>query len=280
MSASRSRLANAAHHAMLQRTELQRSLGLTTSAFKPSALKDRGKFHVKTSAQDVAAIAKDELRRKRFYFGLAAVAGAVFVLRKPLQEKGPNWAKSAGHHVKKFAASINRSLDPGAKDSDYAGLEDPIKATESKRQKARNALKKLWPTAALAGATLEEKVDVDMNSLSQTAQDARDKASNLAEKAADSARQTAEAAKARVQDGYGRAREAGADLAVKGRETAEHAKDAASAAYSKGKEKAKVATSRLQEFADDQPLTLIAGAVAAGLLIGTLFAGKSEDDAE
>jgi hypothetical protein len=285
MSGSRSRLANAAHVAMLQRSELQRRLGVTQKALTPGSLKDRGKFHVKSAASDAADFARAEARNKRTLLGLGAVAGALWIFREPIKEKGPVLWGSASIRVKNFLASVNRGIDPFAEeglDTDEATKtakrkRDRIAEKLShKRDQARNALSKLWPAAAVAGHQIQDKVDDNMKPISETAHDAREKATELAEKAAESARHTAEAAKARVQDGYGRAREVSADLAAKGREQAGAAKEAASAALVKGKEQAKVAGSRLRDFADEQPLTLVAGALAAGLLIGTLISGNDE----
>src|SRR3546814_17111989 len=59
-----------------------------------------------------------------------------------------------------------------------------------------------------------------MKPFGETARETRAKASELAEKTAENARLTAEAAKARIQDGYGRARAATEDLAAKASEPA------------------------------------------------------------
>ena len=78
-----------------------------------------------------------------------------------------------------------------------------------------------------------------MKPLSETANEARAKASELAEKTAENARATAEAAKARIQDGYGRARAATSDLAARASEQADAAREVAGEAYAKGKAQAK-----------------------------------------
>ena len=59
-----------------------------------------------------------------------------------------------------------------------------------------------------------------MKPFGETARETRAKASELAEKTAENARLTAEAAKARIQDGYGRARAATEDFAAKASEQA------------------------------------------------------------
>src|SRR3546814_5608411 len=64
------------------------------------------------------------------------------------------------------------------------------------------------------------------------------------------ARLTAEAAKARIQDGYGRARAATEDFAAKASEQAGVAREAAGEAYEKGKVQAKRANSKLKEAAE------------------------------
>ncbi|MBL0916241.1 MAG: hypothetical protein IBJ13_12255 [Sphingopyxis sp.] len=114
-----------------------------------------------------------------------------------------------------------------------------------------------------------------MKPLSDTANEARAKATELAE----NARATAEAAKARIQDGYGRARAATSELAAKGREQADAAREVASEAYAKGKVQAKRANSKLKDVAEKQPLALVAGAVAIGALLGSLLpkGGKKDD---
>jgi hypothetical protein len=296
MSASRARLANAAHAAMLQRGELRRSLGLTKSNFQSDALKDRGKFHVKSAAHDAAEFAREEVQSKRFLIGAAALGALAFAFRRPIQEKAPAAIQSASLKVKRFAASINRQLDPEADDADY---EDLLTPSPRKRDKVKQQLAKLhprhlkesnlWPAALAGGAKAksyatdavhhyQETLEDQMKPLNEAARDTREKAGELASRAADSARQTAEAAKARVQDGYGRARETGAELAAKGREQAHHAKEVAGHALEKGKDRAKVAGSKLKEFAEDQPLTLLVGALAAGLVVGSLIGGRNDDE--
>lgn len=296
MSASRARLANAAHAAMLQRGELRRSLGFTKSNFQKDALTQRGKFHVKSTAHDVADFAREEVQSKQFLVGLAAVGALAFMLRRPIKDNAPKAAQSLGLRFKKFAATVNRHLDPEASDADYEGLLNP---RTRKRDKVKKKMAKLnpkhlkssalWPAALVGGAKAKAQMDDaaedyikgledHMKPLNETARETRDKASEIAHRAADSARQTAEAAKARVQDGYGRARETGAELAAKSRDQAAHAKDAAGKALEKGKDRAKVAGSKLKEFAEDQPLTLLIGALAAGLVVGSLL--SSRDDSE
>lgn len=121
-----------------------------------------------------------------------------------------------------------------------------------------------------------------MKPLSETARETRAKASELAEKAAENAKATADAARARIQEGYGRARTATSELASKGREQAEAAREAAghafeegkaraSDAYAKGKVQAKRANSKLKDIAQEQPMALVAGAAALGALVGSLL---------
>ena len=140
-----------------------------------------------------------------------------------------------------------------------------------------------------------------MKPFSETARDTRAKASELAEKTAENARLTAEAAKARIQDGYGRARAATdelvdrtrattseladrtrvatSELAARGREQAEVARDVAEQAIAKGKVQAKRANSKLKDVAEKQPLALVAGAVAIGALLGSLLPkGRKDED--
>ena len=116
-----------------------------------------------------------------------------------------------------------------------------------------------------------------MKPFSETARDTRAKASELAEKTAENARLTAEAAKARIQDGYGRARAATEDFAAKAGQQADVAREAAGQALEKGKAQAKRANSKLKDVAQEQPLALVAGAVALGALIGSLLPKRNND---
>lgn len=273
MSASRTRLANAAHQAMLQRSELRRSLGLTHSELQPSALAERGKYHIKSTAHDVSDFAQREISANRAILGLAAIGGSLWLLRDPIRENGPALLKRSRKAISSFASTINRALDPDPQDEDYL---DPPETAKSAEKSAKQKWKTTQAASVLAAQKLQEQLEDKMKPLGQTARDTREKASELAERTADNARQTAEAAKARVQEGYGRARAATSDLAAKGREQADIAKHAAENAYAKGKEKASAASSRAREFAADQPLTLLAGALAAGLLVGSLISKKDE----
>ncbi len=106
-----------------------------------------------------------------------------------------------------------------------------------------------------------------MKSLNEATRDAQAKAEELAE----SARQTAEAARVRIQDSYGRAREVGGELASKGREQAESLARVSADALEKGKKQATRANSKLKEAAKEQPMALVAGAVALGALLGSLL---------
>lgn len=110
-----------------------------------------------------------------------------------------------------------------------------------------------------------------MKPFGETARETRAKASELAEKTAENARLTAGAAKARIQDGYGRARAATEDLAAKASEQAGVAREAAGEVYEKGKAQAKRANSKLKDAAEKQPLALVAGAAAIGALLGSLL---------
>ncbi|PZQ21773.1 MAG: hypothetical protein DI569_10640 [Sphingopyxis macrogoltabida] len=138
-----------------------------------------------------------------------------------------------------------------------------------------------------------------MKPISETARETRAKASELAEKTAENARATADAAKARIQEGYGRARTATHDLAdrtrvatseladrtrvatselaARGREQADAAREAAGHAYEKGKAQAKRANGKLKTLAEEQPLAVVAGAVAIGALIGSLLPKRKGD---
>jgi ElaB/YqjD/DUF883 family membrane-anchored ribosome-binding protein len=94
-----------------------------------------------------------------------------------------------------------------------------------------------------------------------------------------SSRETAAAAKARIQTSYGKAKAATGDLAAKGREQTQQLADKVAPVVAQGKEQAAKANSKLKSAAQDQPLTLLAGAAAVGALLGALLpkGRKSED---
>lgn len=90
----------------------------------------------------------------------------------------------------------------------------------------------------------------------------------------------AAAAKDRVQASYDSARDAAATTMAKGREQARKAGEKVAPAVARGKAGAAKAGSRLKQVAEEQPLTLIAGAVALGALIGSVLPkGRRDDDA-
>src|SRR3546814_14037973 len=86
-----------------------------------------------------------------------------------------------------------------------------------------------------------------MKPFGETARETRAKASELAEKTAENARLTAEAAKARIQDGYGRARAATEDFAAKASEQAGVARDPPGEASDTGKAQATRANRKPKE---------------------------------
>lgn len=112
-----------------------------------------------------------------------------------------------------------------------------------------------------------------MNPLSETGA----KVNEIAQKTAENAKAGAEAAKLRLQDGYDRARSATSELAARGREQADVAREAAEQALEKGKVQAKRAGGKLKSVAEQQPLALLAGAVALGALFGSLLLRRKAD---
>lgn len=116
-----------------------------------------------------------------------------------------------------------------------------------------------------------------MKPLSETARETSAKVNELAQKTAENATAAAEAAKQRLQDGYDRARTATSDLAALGREQAEVAREAAEQALEKGKTQAKRANGKLKSVAEQQPMALLAGAVAVGALFGSLLPKRKAD---
>lgn len=92
-------------------------------------------------------------------------------------------------------------------------------------------------------------------------------------------RETAAAAKARIQSGYGKAKAAGEDLAAKGRDQAHQLSEKVAPVVARGKEQAAKANSKLQVAAKEQPLTLLAGAAAVGALLGAMLPKGRKPDA-
>lgn len=91
-------------------------------------------------------------------------------------------------------------------------------------------------------------------------------------------RDTAAAAKARILHGIDNAKATSSDLAAKGIEQAQQLSEKVAPAVKRGKEQVAKANSKLKAAAEDQPLTLLAGAVAAGALLGALLPKRSKPD--
>lgn len=90
---------------------------------------------------------------------------------------------------------------------------------------------------------------------------------------------TAAAAKARISETYGKAKAGAADAAAKASEQAHQLSDKVAPVVARGKAEAAKAGTKLKEVAEKQPLTLIAGAVAVGALLGSLLPkGKRDED--
>ena len=273
MTGSRTRLSNAAHQAMLQRGELSRSFSRTKKAVTPTGLKDRASYHVKSGAQDMVDFGREEITQNRFWIIAGGIGLTAYLFREPIKEKAPQLAKAGKRKGLAMLAAVSHALDPEPEPAIYDLVDK-----NRKRDKLRNSVSNIWPEASKIGAKFMHQVEDMMKPFGETARDTREKASELAERGAESARRTAEAAKERVQHGYGRARELGSELASKGRDQAHVAKDAAEQALLVSKEKAHVAGSRLAKFAKEQPLTLLAGAVAVGILAGALLSRKDEEN--
>ena len=86
-----------------------------------------------------------------------------------------------------------------------------------------------------------------------------------------SSRETAAAAKARIEAGYGRAKAVTSEAAAKGRDEAAKLAEKVAPIVARSKDGAAKAGNTLKTMAEQQPLTLIAGAVAVGALLGTLL---------
>lgn len=92
-------------------------------------------------------------------------------------------------------------------------------------------------------------------------------------------RETAAAAKARIQSGYDKAKAATEDLAAKGRDQAQQLGAKVAPVVARGKDQAAKANSKLKVAAEQQPLTLLAGAAAVGALLGALLPKGRKPDA-
>ena len=91
---------------------------------------------------------------------------------------------------------------------------------------------------------------------------------------------TAAAAKARITETYGKAKAGAADAAAKASDQAHQLSEKIAPAVARGKAEAAKAGTKLKEVAEKQPLTLIAGAVAVGALLGSLLPKGSKHDDE
>lgn len=92
MPGSRNRLIIAARRSMIQRAELQRKLGVASSAFKPKALLDRGKYRLDAKIDDAAHVARKQFKDNRLPIALAAVAGIAWLFREPIKQHVPRAA--------------------------------------------------------------------------------------------------------------------------------------------------------------------------------------------
>lgn len=115
-----------------------------------------------------------------------------------------------------------------------------------------------------------------MKPFDEITRQSRDKAQGIADRATESARQTAEAARARIQDSYGKARSATEDLAARGKVQADNLTRVGADVLEKSKAQASKANSKLQHVAKEQPMALVAGAVALGALIGSLLPKRKD----
>lgn len=91
-------------------------------------------------------------------------------------------------------------------------------------------------------------------------------------------RDTAAAAKARMQQGYGDAKIASGDLAAKGRAQAQKLGEKVAPAVERSKAKAAEAQGKLKATAEAQPLTLLVGAVALGAVLGALLPKRTKPE--
>ncbi len=91
---------------------------------------------------------------------------------------------------------------------------------------------------------------------------------------------TAAAAKARITETYGKAKAATSDAAAKASEQAHQLSEKVAPVVARGKAEAAKAGTKLKEVAEKQPLTLLAGAVAVGALLGSLLPKRDKRDGD
>ena len=127
MQGTRTRLINAVRRSMIQRAELQRKIGTARDALKPGALVDRGKYRLSTAINDTAQAARDEFRANRLPITLAAIAGAVWLLREPIKEHAPRAAARLRDLID-GAVDTFRPADAGPTDDEI--LEDDDETAE------------------------------------------------------------------------------------------------------------------------------------------------------
>lgn len=92
---------------------------------------------------------------------------------------------------------------------------------------------------------------------------------------------TAAAAKARITETFDKAKAATTDAAAKASEQAHQLSEKVAPVVARGKAEAAKAGTKLKQVAEQQPLTLLAGAAAVGALLGSLLpkGGKRDDEA-
>jgi ElaB/YqjD/DUF883 family membrane-anchored ribosome-binding protein len=94
----------------------------------------------------------------------------------------------------------------------------------------------------------------------------------------ENSRSTAAVARGRVQSAYGKAKAGASNAADAGRSYASEIGARVKPAAERGKAGAKQANDRLKKAAEENPLTLVAGALAVGALLGTLLPKRTSHD--
>lgn len=97
-------------------------------------------------------------------------------------------------------------------------------------------------------------------------------------RATETARETADAARTRIETTYGNARAASTEMVAKSREQASAAAEKASAFAERGRDAAEKAGGVAADFTRKNPLSVLFGAVAAGALLGAILPKRNGGD--
>lgn len=127
MPRTRNRLIAAARRSMLQRGELYRRLDVAKSAFKPSALVERGKYRIDAKVDEAAHAVQQQFRNNRLPIAIAAAAGLAWLLREPIKDHAPRLAQKI-QDLATGVADHFRSADEPADEDEIEPLEEDNEA--------------------------------------------------------------------------------------------------------------------------------------------------------